>query len=179
MSIGTPLTRQPGETLYAFLGRRERELVNITSSMRTELGAAEEELAHVRSALRQIGPLGIGAGLGGVAAAAATGGGGVVPADRGQPFTIKELVLKALQSEFAEKGATSSEMRHFIRDVYGRDISPTSLSPQLSRLRTDGLLKQKGEDRWFLTNQGRERARFLSMYDHPTSRAAIKELQDD
>ena len=41
------------------------------------------------------------------------------------------------------------------RDAYERDIDRTSFSPQLSRLKADGLVKPKGgDDNWRLTLPG-------------------------
>jgi hypothetical protein len=50
--------RQPDETLYAFCQRRERELLHQISALKTQLSSKEAELAHVQSAVRQIGNLG-------------------------------------------------------------------------------------------------------------------------
>lgn len=59
-------------------------------------------------------------------------------------LTIKQLVRKALDEHFQD-GATAKEMLHLFENVYGRgDIARTSLSPQLSRLREDGIIFRNG-----------------------------------
>jgi hypothetical protein len=169
--------RDNRETLYAFLERREREILGITTAMRSEITALENELAHIQSAKRQIGNLGAednarfgmpAVDLGSVADALAqkNSNAEIAPPNAlamalGTPptETIKDLVLKALFTNFQEHGATPATLRQFIRDAYGRDIDRTSLNPQIARLRAEGLLKQKGgEDNWRLTNEGLERA---------------------
>jgi hypothetical protein len=176
----------PGEPLWVYLERRERELLNLSAALRGDLKAVEDELAHVQSAKRQIGNLGSAdqARFGG----STTRLGQVTAPNVLAPYklnpddatpTIKQLVMKALLTQFDQQGATPTEIRQFIHDAYKREISSKSLSPQLSRLKYDDLLKQKDGDRWYLTVKGRDRSRYLMMYDHPTSRATIPELQDD
>ncbi len=59
-------------------------------------------------------------------------------------LTIKQLVQKALDEHFQD-GATANDMLHLFENVYGRgDIARTSLSPQLSRLREDGIIFRTG-----------------------------------
>ena len=59
-------------------------------------------------------------------------------------LTIKQLVQKALEEHF-QHGASANEMLHLFENVYGRgDIARTSLSPQLSRLREDGIIFRTG-----------------------------------
>ena len=59
-------------------------------------------------------------------------------------LTIKQLVQKALNEHF-QNGATANDMLNLFENVYGRgDIARTSLSPQLSRLREDGIIFRTG-----------------------------------
>lgn len=183
------MPREPGETVYEFLGRREGELTNRAAALRGELADVENELAHVQSARRQIGNLppldknrfnalkpepseelvspfslspettnalqkirdqmaetGVKVSN---ALAKAVGQTGTTDA------TIKQLVMKAMAStKFMLGGATASEIRQFILDGYRRDISPQSLSPQLSRLKAEGSLMQEDDDRWRVTATG-------------------------
>ncbi len=61
-----------------------------------------------------------------------------------EKFTIKELVTKALEEHFKE-GATAAQLLDFFASAWGRtDIARTSLSPQLSRLRQEGILTREG-----------------------------------
>lgn len=60
-------------------------------------------------------------------------------------FTIKELVLKALDEQF-EDGATAAQLLDLFANAWGRqDIVRTSLSPQLSRLKQEGQLVLDGQ----------------------------------
>ncbi|MEA2974769.1 MAG: hypothetical protein QOF19_289 [Alphaproteobacteria bacterium] len=52
------MERQPKETLYAYLERRERELTHEIAALQGEIAPREEELAHVRSAKRIVDKLG-------------------------------------------------------------------------------------------------------------------------
>ena len=59
-------------------------------------------------------------------------------------LTIKQLVQKALDEHF-QGGATANDMLNLFENVYGRgDVARTSLSPQLSRLREDGIIFRNG-----------------------------------
>jgi hypothetical protein len=68
--------------------------------------------------------------------------------------TIKQLVLRALIDHFHD-GATPLELRTYIRDAYGREIDRTSMGPQLSRMRDEGVLIQPlgllNEGKWRLS----------------------------
>ncbi len=71
----------------------------------------------------------------------------------GKP-SIRSLIIQAMlaKPQFLANGATAPELREFIRDAYGREIERTSLSPQLSRLKDDGLLALTTDGVWRLTN---------------------------
>jgi hypothetical protein len=98
------------------------------------------------------------------------------PTDRYSRMTIKQLVVQALLDHFPE-GASLKLIREFIRDGYGRVIEQSSLRPQIHRLKADGVLFHRPEnDTWNLLPRKRS---LYAMYDHPTSRAAMKELQDE
>lgn len=62
-------------------------------------------------------------------------------------MTLKELAVSALKSKHFPLGATTAELCEFLRNAYGRDVPPSSLSPQLSRLKANGVVRQEG-DRW-------------------------------
>ena len=63
-----------------------------------------------------------------------------------ETLSIKELIRLAFCSnrQFMSEGATSNELRDFIKDAFARDIDRTSLSPQLSRLKEDGIITLAG-----------------------------------
>lgn len=68
--------------------------------------------------------------------------------------TMKELIVRALTEQFPH-GATALELIEFFGSAWGRyDIMRTSLSPQLSRLGAEGVLKRVGLI-WSL-DQGRD-----------------------
>jgi len=68
---------------------------------------------------------------------------GVVRSPRRLPEkTIKEAVLDILKP--GPKGMTALEILAEINRRYGADYPRTSLSPQLSRLKVQGLIKRKG-----------------------------------
>ena len=58
------------------------------------------------------------------------------------PSNEKPTIVTALTSHFHD-GATSAELRTFIKDVFDREIDRTSMSPRLTRLREDGVVEQK------------------------------------
>lgn len=91
-------------------------------------------------------------------------------------MTIKELIIQALIDHFPN-GGTLAQIRDFIRDGYGRQIEAASLRPQAHRLKADGVLGQDPTtDTWNFIDGKRQ---IYRMYNHPTSRKAMKELQDD
>ena len=64
-------------------------------------------------------------------------------------LTIKELALKALH-EHLWNGATSNQLIEVFVHKWGRDdIARTSLSPQLTRLKEEGMITLQGRQ-WFL-----------------------------
>jgi len=60
-------------------------------------------------------------------------------------LTMKDLTVKALKEHF-RNGATSSQLLEFFADKWGRsDIMRTSFSPQLSRLKNEGMISLVGK----------------------------------
>jgi hypothetical protein len=93
-----------------------------------------------------------------------------------EAMTIKEVAIQALVDHFP-KGGTMMEIRDFIRLGYGRVIEPSSLRPQMHRLKADGILgHDPSTDTWDFRDGKRLQ---YAMFDHPTSRAGMKELKDD
>jgi hypothetical protein len=154
-----PGSQQPSETLREFLIRRERELTHRLSALQAELGPVEAELAQIRRARTAVDTAPTLSGLNSNAAPP-TGFDYVGPLlellDTKSPseMTIKQLVIRAFTAQF-RKGATPAQLREFIRDAYGRDIERGSLSPQLSRMKAEGLIEQDAAtDVWKLALRG-------------------------
>jgi hypothetical protein len=66
--------------------------------------------------------------------------GGILSPD---DLSIRNLVTSAFKGSrpFRMYGATTQQIRDFIKDNFGRDIDRASLSPTLSRMRDEGHLK--------------------------------------
>jgi hypothetical protein len=75
-------------------------------------------------------------------------GHGVVSPSPYEHLTMKQLITKALMEHFLS-GATAKQLREFFRDAWARNIDRASLSPQLSRLRSDKIIDRDGNV-WFL-----------------------------
>lgn len=96
-----------------FLHAREKEIAVRIAQLRAEISPLEIELGIIQEAMAQL-----------------NGGGS----------TIKQLCLTALTESFPE-GTMPAELREHIKRTTGRDIARNSLSPQLARLRLDGLVQ--------------------------------------
>lgn len=138
--------------LRDYLEQRESELLTEIGDLHRKLAPLEAELAEVRRAKAAIGmPISDAA-----------------PADekllrsvtlerfdevqRTSPYahlTMKQLVVKALGEHF-QHGAETRELVDFFRDAWGRDIARTNLSPQISRLYSEGVISRTGR-LWVLT----------------------------
>ncbi len=68
---------------------------------------------------------------------------------------IKSLVMQVLNGLPVDGGMTAQEILVSLRVMFGTDLPRTSLSPQLSRLRQD-LLVRVDAGRWYATPKGRE-----------------------
>ena len=184
------------ENLYSYLDRRERELQHQISAFKSEietlrghLAQREYELAqitHFRASQTIAGGAGIAnrgevtAGMGvGVSLGVAVVSGTPLPlqmAERLEKMTIKQLVVQALLDHFPT-GANATLIRDFIRDAYGKVIQPSSLRPQLHRLKADGVLTHDtSADLWNLTAEKRKQYR---LYNHPSSEKMRTELLTD
>jgi len=169
--------------LRQFLSDRESRLVELIGRLRDQLTPLENELAEVRRASASIG---MGAGtltLGdakpyhspsaeALAAEAVDTWVESNTSDRqvkpllANLYTIKQLVLTALDAHF-KNGATTQQIREFIRDAYKRDIDRSSLTPQLSRLAQESSVQRDSDSEfWRITTQGR---RLIRRYTHHTS----------
>jgi hypothetical protein len=142
------------ETLRAFLDRRERELSDEIAALREQLTPKEGELAEVR---RAKGSLGISSGVVHFTDDRASAAQSAEPASFYDKLTIKDLIIHALNEHF-RSGASSKQLRDFIRDAWNRDIERTNLSPQLSRLKADGTVELDDQGNWILIKSIKEMA---------------------
>jgi hypothetical protein len=120
---------------------RVAELERQISELRTELRAREFELHQAQAALTLmigIKPSGSQASMGAVAHFTRQKN------PETAKLTIKELALKAL-NEHMSNGATSKQLIDVFVQKWGRDdIARTSLSPQLTRLKEEGMISRQG-----------------------------------
>jgi hypothetical protein len=168
------------ETIREFIERREKELQHQLAALDAQVLARKaelDELALIKTKLREaeferqekeIFAYGTAPQL--PAAVNAT------TSNFTTATTIKEMVIQALLDHFPD-GGTTIEIRDFIQDAYGRDIMPSSLRPQMHRLKADGVLGQDpAADTWNFRDGKR---RVYARYSHSSARKAMKELQDE
>jgi len=91
---------------------------------------------------------------------------GVVSPSPYEHLTMKQLVMKALTEHF-QSGATAKQFREFFRDAWARNIDRASLSPQLSRLRSEKIIDRDGNV-WVLFKKHEGQAK-----EWPTLKEAI------
>lgn len=147
------------ETVLDLVFRREGELLQRRDELSHELSAIDSELASIVKIREAVEPK-----LGAAESAAAPEPPSPEPEQPSEPepepepvrhspyfrMTMKELAVKALWDRFRE-GATAAEFLEYFRTEWGRtDIKRESLSPQLSRLKREGVLGLNG-NKWVLT----------------------------
>jgi hypothetical protein len=169
-------------SLRNYLASRERELTSQIAGLRGQIAPKEQELAEVKLAIAALPPA-LPSRVARIAAAArdlantplALSHAAVANVDLGlyqRTTTIKEHVVQSLLDHFQE-GGSSADIREFIRDAYGRTIEPSSLRPQMHRLKSAGVLAHDpSADIWNLTQKARHA---YTLFGRPTS----TELQDD
>jgi hypothetical protein len=153
-----PMPPQPStEPVNEFLPRRERELTQQIDALRGQIVPKEQEREQIRTAMRALGllteassakPPSLASVLalsdGSIPAIPPSNSGHTLPslAELLNPtLTIKQMILHALIDHFRE-GATPSELSGYIKVAYGREVDRNSISPQLARLREEGLVVQ-------------------------------------
>jgi hypothetical protein len=147
------------ESLSDFLTRRERELQTRINGLYGQLRPLEAELADVRKAKSAVSdrsapklPLGGDEStlLGTVIVDTAKR---TVTVEHNTPYarmTMKQLVELALREHFPN-GATANQLIDFFHNAWGRpDVVRSSLSPQLSRLKSEGRVDLKNGSVWVL-----------------------------
>jgi hypothetical protein len=147
------------EPLANYLKRRERELMQQTAALRSLLAPKEKELEEVRQAMKAVGVQ-----PGYVEQLAPFLDGAVQNAspyagilNMVETLTIKEMIVGALNHHF-HQGATPSELSEYMRTAYGREVDRNSISPQLARLREEGLVQNTNalneSGKWQLSVRG-------------------------
>ena len=156
------------KALRQLLDEYERDILMRINPVRKELAILERSLAEVRKARNAIETTTSAAVAGAQFEARVLeklrrpifyGGGEAVaepdhaPTSPYAKLTMKQLVRKALDEHF-ENGATANELMDFFKNAWGRnDIVRSSLSPQLSRLKREGVVTLDGK-RWHLAGDG-------------------------
>jgi hypothetical protein len=155
------------KSLRELLDEYERDILMRIDPVRKELASYERALADVRKARNAIVHGGserlahtmVGRLGGRPSKIVFYGGGDPWPeqsAAAPSPYaklTMKQLVRKALDEHFAN-GATALELLDFFKNAWGRhDIIRSSLSPQLSRLKREGVIRLEGKT-WHLAGDG-------------------------
>jgi hypothetical protein len=154
------------ETLREFIERREKELRHHEAALEAQLSIIKAELQELAVAKSGVGD----------AQFAREEKEIFTYAVMDPHATIKELAIQALLDRFP-KGAMLNTIRDFIRDAYGRSIAPSSLRTQMHRLKEAGIIGQEpSTDTWNFQDGKR---RLYAMYNHPSSRRAMRELRDD
>jgi DNA-binding transcriptional ArsR family regulator len=156
---------QTGEiSLPQYLAKRERELIQQAAALRGALLPKEQELESVRVAMKALGltpnymeqlkPF-LSQEQGALKVHP-----GTVTTDApnlnllSENLTIKEMIQRALAEHF-KQGATPSELSEYMRVAYQRDVDRNSISPQLARLRDEGLVETSVyTGKWELTLKG-------------------------
>lgn len=127
------------ETLTEFIARRYRELDAAEEPLRRQIEAIRQERDQMRRAA-------LAAGIA-IDATAAEGAPAVeaerVPARRRQASaTLKEAVVEILRRE--GRGMTALQILPLVNEFLGHEYPRTSLSPQLSRLKVEGVIDRNG-----------------------------------
>ena len=153
------------ETVKERLDELEREILARIKALREQLAPLEAELGNVSRARAALEPRTVyasaalhgrgsliaqGSALTAVAYGTAEAhnvsaiSGPIDWSDAYKDLTMKELVIQALAEQF-RNGATAHQLLDFFVHAWNRpDIKRSSLSPQLSRLKTEGKIARKG-----------------------------------
>lgn len=130
------------ETLAEFIVRRRREIAEAQDRLRLELDALDKEFDQIDKAARAAG-----IEENAFVAERYREQSGLFTVERARQRvvaekTIKEAVLEILKD--AGRGMTALEILPEVNRRLNVDYPRTSLSPQLSRLKADGLLEREG-----------------------------------
>lgn len=133
-----------------FLATRRKELESKISELRPQVSKLQSELRALQSELSEVE-------IASNAIGRSSSGGGP-PIRKG---TLKDKIIAVLK--LRPKGATSTEILDLIAEQFDEAIPRTSLSPQLSRLKSEGWLSLIGSN-WRLTDHQNDETE-----DAPTS----------
>ncbi|WP_029004006.1 hypothetical protein [Azorhizobium doebereinerae] len=130
------------ETLADFIIRRRREIAEAQDRLRVELDALDKEFEQIDKAARAAG-----IEENAIATERYRENNGFFAVERTRQKvvaekTIKEAVVEILKD--AGHGMTALEILPKVNQRLGVDYPRTSLSPQLSRLKADGILVRDG-----------------------------------
>jgi hypothetical protein len=117
------------ETLREFLSRRLQELADAEAPLRAELSKIEQERKELERAARHAGIIN-------------SSGVEIDGANLNNRRTIKEAVLEILEKK--PNGLTAMDILKELKTKMNMPYARTSLSPQLSRLKRDGKVRQDG-----------------------------------
>ena len=143
-----------------FLATRRKELESKISELRPQVSKLQSELRALQSELSEVE-------IASNAIGRSSSGGGPSLFERvagGPPIrkgTLKDKIIAVLK--LRPKGATSTEILDLIAEQFDETIPRTSLSPQLSRLKSEGWLSLIGSN-WILTDHQNDETE-----DAPTS----------
>ncbi|WP_352969022.1 HTH domain-containing protein [Mesorhizobium sp. M0954] len=122
-------------SLHELLARRHRELIRALAETRRRLASIEEEIDQIERA---------------ATAANVNLATSEELAERQAPPTMKEAAVQVLRE--ATGGLTTNELLEIINNKLGTTFARSSLSPQLSRLKGDGILYREEDGRWILAS---------------------------
>lgn len=129
-----------GPNIRALLHRRREELIKLRARVRAHLQQIDDELESIEKA----------------AAAISFDFETAINQTEENAEKLKRpipgMTMKEASIEILEKhpgGCTATEIRFLMRDMFGMNFERSSLSPQLSRLKFDGVVTRR-DGRWVL-----------------------------
>ncbi|GKY88886.1 hypothetical protein [Sinisalibacter aestuarii] len=143
--------------LWQFLEAREEEIVRKRKELLTELEALRNARASLEKERRDKDR-----------------------EDGSERMTIKEMVRSVLSRN--PEGGTSDQIINWINQIHASEVARTSLSPQLSRLKADGIV-MLDEDTgiWKLRNEELRMEQLLrsNRSTHERSRNMLRYFEDE
>lgn len=135
---------------YDFLTDRIKSLESKIQEIEAELAPLKSELAEARKALHAISGAFLSSETQAVVGDSDIAAQPEISTVAG--LTMKQLTVRALRDHFVD-GATAAQLLDYFASEWGRtDIMRSSFSPQLSRLKQDGVIYLNGRT-WHLVKQ--------------------------
>lgn len=148
-------------SLREFIEKREAEIKQLMSSLKEEL----RELRAARIAISE--PQSVGRSPSESASN-----------QSGQTPTIKTMAIEVLQSH--GRSGTAEEIISWIHTDFEKNIERSSLSPQLSRLKSEGKIAlDLSSGRWILPSDFSDEVRDARRLDNGTERPETRETNND